>query len=274
MNGRVLGIGKSGSANIMTDMDTARLNILDATTAAFAAAKIVPSLNSVSAVLGLAGANIARNGEKLQAMLPFENSLVYSDGVIALQGALGDADGTIVIVGTGSVFVTRTGNNIRFAGGWGFKVSDLGGGARLGRDLIEESLLAYDKFHPASPLTDAIMERFGNNPHRIVQFAHSAGPNDFGSFAPIVFEYAAHDDAVALALLRKSIGQIEEGLDAVVPAGKSRVSLLGGLGALYAPRLSPRYQVKLQPPLNDALTGAVQLAVRNFASTPVEVIHG
>ena len=71
-------------------------------------------------------------------MLPFKNSLVYSDGVIALQGALGDDDGTVVILGTGSVFVTRTADVVRFAGGWGFKVSDLGGGARLGRHLLEE----------------------------------------------------------------------------------------------------------------------------------------
>ncbi len=40
MSGQVLGTGKSGSANIMTDMNTARLNILDATEAALADARI------------------------------------------------------------------------------------------------------------------------------------------------------------------------------------------------------------------------------------------
>ncbi len=275
MSGRILATGKSGSANIMTDMNTARLNILDATEAAFVAANIAPlPMASISAVLGLAGANVGGNGAQLQAMLPFKNSLVYSDGVIALQGALGDEDGTVVIVGTGSVYVTRTGDNIRFAGGWGFKVSDLGGGARLGRDLLEEALLAYDAFHPASPLTDAVMNRFGANPHRIVQFAHSASPGDFGAFAPMVFEYASHEDAVAVALLLKSVGQIEEGLDAIMPDGQTRLSLLGGLGPLYGPRLSPRYKSKLQAPLNDSLTGAVQLAVRNFAGASTEAIHG
>lgn len=275
MSGQVLGTGKSGSANIMTDMNTARLNILDATEAALIAAHIEQSaITSISAVLGLAGANVGSNGAQLQAMLPFKNSLVYSDGVIALQGALGDHDGTVVILGTGSAFVTRSGSEIRFAGGWGFKVSDLGGGARLGRDLLEEALLAYDRFHPASPLTEAVMERFGGNPHRIVQFAHSARPSDFGSFAPMVFEYAPQEDAVAAALLKKTVGQIEEGLDAIMGGIPTRLSLLGGLGPLYGPLLSPRYRAKLQTPLNDALTGAVQLAVRNFASTSVEAVHG
>lgn len=273
-NGQVLGIGKSGSANIMTDMNTARLNILDAAEAALADARIDHSVSSLSAVLGLAGANVGSNAAQLQAMLPFRNSLVYSDGVIALQGALGDDDGTVVILGTGSAYVTRVGSEIRFAGGWGFKVSDLGGGARLGRDLLEEALLAYDRFHPSSPLTNAIMERFGGNPHRIVQFAHSARPSDFASFAPMVFEYASQEDAAALALLQKAVCQIEEGLDAIMADSSMRLALLGGLGPLYAALLSPHYQATLQAPLNDALTGAVQLAARNFAVTSAEAIDG
>nr|WP_255607426.1 N-acetylglucosamine kinase [Phyllobacterium sp. 2063] len=275
LNGRVLGTGKSGSANIMTDMNTARLNILDATEAALADAGIDRSaISSLSAVLGLAGANVGSNASQLQAMLPFRNSLVYSDGVIALQGALGDHDGTVVILGTGSAYVTRIDSDIRFAGGWGFKVSDLGGGARLGRDLLEETLLAYDKFHPSSPLTGAIMDRFGGNPHRIVQFAHSAGPGDFGSFAPMVFEYASRGDGVALAILHRTIGQIEEGLDAITAGNPARLSLLGGLGPVYGPLLSPRFQAYLQTPLNDALTGAIQLAAHRFASKTTEAIHG
>lgn len=275
LSGNVLGTGKSGSANIMTDMNTARLNILDATEAAFKMAGIdAGQSKTVFAVLGLAGANVGGNAAKLEAMLPFQKSLVYSDGVIALQGALGDHDGTVVILGTGSAYVTRFGNEIRFAGGWGFKVSDLGGGARLGRELLEETLLAYDRFHISSPMTVAIMERFGSNPHRIVQFAHSATPSDFGTFAPTVFEYASKHDAVAVALLDKTIGQIEEGLDAIMSPAPMRLSLLGGLGAFYGPRLSPRYRAMLQAPLNDALTGAVQLAARNFAATSAEVSNG
>ena len=273
-SGRILGIGKSGSANIMTDMETARSNIIDATAAAFSSAGIDASaMKFLSAVLGLAGANVGDNAAKLKAALPFKNAQVYSDGLIALQGALGDNDGTVVILGTGSAFITRTGNDVHFAGGWGFKVSDLGGGARIGRDLLEESLLAYDGFHRTSRLTNAIMESFGNNPHRIVQFAHSASPSDFGTFAPMVFDYALDNDAVALALLQKSVTQIEEGLDAIMSSDQTRLSLLGGLGALYETRLSPHYRAKLQKPLNDALTGAVQLAARNFASASPEAIH-
>jgi glucosamine kinase len=274
LDGRILGIGKSGAANIMTDMNTAYHNILEATHAAFVNAGIDRSLaGTVSAILGLAGANVGDNAAKLKTLLPFKDAMVVSDGLIALQGAIGNHDGTVVILGTGSAFITRTGNIVQFAGGWGFKVSDLGGGARLGRHLLEESLLAHDRFHPASPLTQAVMQRFENNPHKVVQFAHSATPSDFGTFAPMIFEYAAKKDAVALALLQTAVDQIEQGLDAIMSASQTRLSLLGGLGPLYEKRLSPHYQAKLQKPLNDALTGAVQLAALNFVSKRAECTH-
>ena len=48
--------------------------------------------------------------------------------------------------------------------------------------------------------------------------------------------------------------------------------LLGGLAPLYAPRLSARYQAMLKPPLQDALGGAVSMAVRMFGKA--EAAHG
>ncbi|MEI4480259.1 MULTISPECIES: BadF/BadG/BcrA/BcrD ATPase family protein [unclassified Phyllobacterium] len=274
LNGRILGIGKSGAANVMTDMDMARGNIMDATDAAFASAGIDKShVGSLSAVLGLAGANVGDNAANLKASLPFKDALVLSDGLIALQGAIGNNDGTVVILGTGSLFIAREGDKVQFAGGWGFKVGDLGGGARLGRHLLEETLLAYDRFRPASELTQAVMQRYENNPHNIVRFAHAATPSDFGTLVPMIFDYAAVEDAVALAILQTAIDQIEQGLDTIMSARQTRLSLLGGLGPLYEKRLSTRYQEKLQKPLNDALAGAVQLAVLNFASKSAECIH-
>ncbi len=173
----------------------------------------------------------------------------------------------------GSLFIAREGDKVQFAGGWGFKVGDLGGGARLGRHLLEETLLAYDRFRPASELTQAVMQRYENNPHNIVRFAHAATPSDFGTLVPMIFDYAAVEDAVALAILQTAIDQIEQGLDTIMSARQTRLSLLGGLGPLYEKRLSTRYQEKLQKPLNDALAGAVQLAVLNFASKSAECIH-
>ena len=79
---------------------------------------------------------------------------------------------------------------------------------------------------------------------------------------------------MALAIVNRAAAQIEEGLDAIMPSAQERLSLIGGLGPLFEQRLSPPYQAKLQKPLHDALTGAVQLAVKNFAPARKEAVHG
>ena len=60
--GRVLGQGAAASANIWTDPEGARANILAAAQAALDAAATGAGSASSSAVLGLAGANVAGRG--------------------------------------------------------------------------------------------------------------------------------------------------------------------------------------------------------------------
>lgn len=261
--GKVLGTGQAGPANIMTDMDISVVNILAATDAALLAAELpVKSYSRITACLGLAGANVSGVAEQLQQALPFARSSVVSDGIIALQGAIGDQDGVVVILGTGSVYISRRNHTVTMKGGWGFKVSDLGGGARLGQKLLEESLLAYDGIYQRTPLSNALLDHFDNEPHAIVRFAHDARPNDFGRFAPMVFEYAAQNDPLAEKILKQSVETIEAALDVSMSDDQPVLSLIGGLGALYGPRLSARYQPRLSAPEADALTGAVALAAK------------
>ncbi|WOC14685.1 BadF/BadG/BcrA/BcrD ATPase family protein [Pseudochrobactrum sp. MP213Fo] len=261
--GKILGTGQSGPANIMTDMASSVVSILAATDAALHAAQLpAHAYGRITACLGLAGANVSGVAQELQKALPFAKSHVVSDGIIALQGAIGDQDGVVVILGTGSVTISRENKQITMRGGWGFKVSDLGGGARLGQKLLEESLLAYDGIYQRTPLVNALLTQFNNEPHAIVRFAHDAKPNDFGRYAPLIFEYAAQNDPLAEKILNQSVAAIEAALDASMSDQQPVLSLIGGLGALYGPRLSPRYQQRLRPPLADALTGAVALAAK------------
>ena len=143
--GAVLGRGRAGSANIMTDLEGARKNIAAAAEAACVDAGLPADvLSSSGALLGLAGANIGNYGERIRAILPFRRSIVETDALIALNGALGDHDGTVAILGTGSAYMVRHDGRSRAIGGWGFQVGDQGSGARIGRDLLEQTLLAHD----------------------------------------------------------------------------------------------------------------------------------
>ncbi|TJV43580.1 MAG: N-acetylglucosamine kinase [Mesorhizobium sp.] len=265
-DGMVLGRAKSGAANIRTDLTGARSNIVEAARQAFIAAGQNPELiPQTPAILGLAGANVGTYRQQLEAVLPFSVSRVETDAEIALEGAVGSGDGAMAILGTGTAYMARRQGKSRAIGGWGFQVGDQGSGARIGRDLLEQTLLAYDGVREGSPLTDSMMAVFRNNPEDVVEFTTNAKPGDFGGFAPKVFEHAEKGDSVANWILDRVVADVEASLGALDLADDAPLCLLGGLAPLYAPRLSARYRALLKPPLDDALGGAVQMAVRLFA---------
>jgi glucosamine kinase len=263
--GDIIGRGKSGPANIRTDLTGARENIVDAARQAFADAGKDPALvPQAFAVLGLAGSNVGTYAQRLQTILPFAESRVETDALIALEGAVGEGDGAMAILGTGTAYMVRKGGAARAIGGWGFQVGDQGGGSRIGRELLEETLLAHDGIRPASPLTKEILAVFRNNPEDVVEFTINAKPGDYGGFAPKVFDFAARGDVAAEAIVARAVAAIEASLDALALDGKAPLCLLGGLAPLYAPRLSARYRAMLKEPLRDALGGAVAMAARMF----------
>lgn len=267
VDGTVVGRAKSGAANIRTDLTGARTNIVDAARQAFVAAGQDPELiPQTPAILGLAGANVGTYRQQLEAILPFSVSRVETDAEIALEGAVGSGDGAMAILGTGTAYMARRQGKSRAIGGWGFQVGDQGSGARIGRDLLEQTLLAYDGIRQGSPLTQAMLAIFRDNPEDLVEFTTNAKPGDFGGFAPKVFDHAARGDIVANWILDKAVADVEAALGVLDLGDDDPLCLLGGLAPLYAPRLSARYRALLKPPLDDALGGAVQMAVRVFSS--------
>lgn len=265
-DGAIIGMGRSGSSNILTDMDGALVNIVAASKAAFADAGLDPeTYSSAAALLGLAGSNVEGVTERLTAKLPFRHAGVVTDGLIALQGAFGHDDGAIAIIGTGTAYLCRRAGHIRTFGGWGFVVADQGSGARLGQALLQECLLVSDTVRPGSDLTSGILAEFGGEPSRIVAFARYATPSDFGRYAPRIFAAAESGDPVGVKLLQTGAASIDETLDAVVREGCESICLLGGLAPYYPRWLSQTHRPRLVAPRADALHGAVSLAVSRFA---------
>ncbi|MQB42529.1 N-acetylglucosamine kinase [Rhizobium sp. ICMP 5592] len=261
--GKVLGTGKAGASNILSDLENSQINIVASARQALVDAGLDPGLTDrLPAVIGTAGANVGDYGKRLEKALPFATVQVVTDATIALQGALGDADGIIGAFGTGSVYNARRNGKSWGIGGWGFVVGDQASGARLGRDLLERSLLAYDKVSALSPLTEALMTEFEGDPERVVEFAHAAKPKDFARYAPMVFEYAEKSDAVAVGIVKTSVNAITQSLDALFWPECPSICLLGGLSRAYYPWLDTRYKELIREPKGDALSGAMELAAK------------
>ena len=269
-DGAVLGMAKTGPSNILTDLDGALNNIVGAAKAAFVDAGLDPeNISSARALLGLAGSNVGDVAERLMVRLPFRRSEVVSDGLIALQGAFGDDDGSIAIIGTGTAYLCRSAGHLRSFGGWGFIVADHGSGARLGHALLQECLLVSDGIRPGSDLTADVLADFGHEPSRLVAFARYAAPSDFGRYSPKVFAAANSNDPIGLKILKAGAAAIDETLDAVVRAGGERICLLGGLSPHYPKWLAEAHRSRLVTARGDALSGAVSLAVSRFGQEVV-----
>ncbi len=264
-DGTVLGTGLAGPANIVTDLLLARDNIVAAARLAVQQAGLPEHrISESAAVLGLAGANISDHANRIAAQLPFRVSQVETDARIALQGALGDIDGAVAVVGTGSVFMSRARGRIRSVGGWGPVVGDFCSGARLGRTLLQEVLLAYDGLRGASELTRTVLARFGDDPSALVEFAQTAKPVDFAGFAPLLFDDADRGDPVASKIVLAATRHLEETLLALVAAEDLPFCLLGGLAPSYSARLSIALKDRERPPEGNALNGALSMAVARF----------
>lgn len=250
--GHVLGQGQAGPANINSDFDGALGNILAATRAALGTGGA--DMTRLHAVLGLAGANMPNAAARLTAALPFASTQVKSDALIAVAGALRATDGVVAAVGTGSVFAVQRAGRIRQIGGWGFALGDEGSGAWLGRALLARALRATDGFVPVTAVLRATLDAHGG-PAGVVSFAQTARPADFAALAPTI---TASGDPAAQAIMAQATADVADAIDLLQGDDVLPVVFLGGLGAVYADRLTGRWPI--QAPLGNSLDGALWLA--------------
>lgn len=257
LSGYVLGRGKAGAANIASDPDSAAANISFAVETALDQAKAT-GVHILRAVLGLAGANLPGAPERLAKSLPYPQVHIETDAITAARGALGDQDGIVAAIGTGSVFAVQKGKTIQQYGGYGFTLGDEGSGAALGRALLSRALRAHDGVLPMTPLLAKLLDDMGG-PGQIVAFAFTARPADFAALAPQIVDST---DPAAQAILTEAEADVARTLDALQPGTGLPVVFLGGLGPHYARRFQARWPII--PALGSGLDGALQLAQRGI----------
>ena len=211
------------------------------------------------AVLGLAGANVPEAVARLEGRLPFARVRIEPDMIVALKGALGEADGITAALGTGTVYAVQRGGAVRMIGGWGFLLGDQGSGARIGRSLYEMALLAHDGIEATTPLLGAVLAEAGG-PAEILAFGQRAAPSDFARQVPRVLEAAAAGDPAGVAILAEAEAAVARTIDRLQADGPLPICFLGGLGPVFAERLAGRYGGLIRPPLGTALDGALALA--------------
>jgi glucosamine kinase len=247
--------GRAGPANVASDFGGATRTLHGLLSELAAQVGVTwRDLAQGRGYLGLAGIMSDEDGRRLAQALDLPKAVVADDQNATIVGALGDADGVVAAVGTGSFLGRQSGQTIRRIGGWGFHLGDQASGGWLGRRALERVMLARDGLVDDSDLLQSIAAQdFG--PGGIVAFQFRASPGEYARFAPLI---AASDDAFATSLMRAGAAYIRAGVTALGWQPDEPVCLTGGLGAHYAAYLN----LPVVPPEGTALDGAYALAGR------------
>ena len=126
-----------------------------------------------------------------------------------------------------------------------------------------------DAFHGPGRL-QKLYERFECDPHRIVCWMGAALPRDFGCLAPLVIDYAAHDDLAARELLRLTAGHIDLIAGASLRSRRPPIGARGELAPSIEPWLAPATRKLLVPAEGDALSGALSLARQELTAAQLK----
>lgn len=261
-SGAILGEAIGGEANFRLGLGLVIENINIAIDAAFKQAGIDHEMVKHCALgIGLAGLSNSSDADIIKnAFANFSFVNVASDAHIACLGAYNGGDGAIIITGTGSVGYAIVGDKSHKIGGWGFEISDDGSGAIIGREALRATILCYDGIRPHTSLSKAILKKFDDNPRNIVKWVTGAKPKDFGTFAPIVVEFAQDGDEIARGILQNAANILGLYILHLNDIGAPKICMLGGMADALRPWLAPSAQKFLTDPMFDAVGGALLLA--------------
>lgn len=254
-----------GPANVSTDFDAAlaTINAALAQLAAHAGLSMA-DLSTATAHLGLAGVMSPAIATRVAAHLPLAHSSVTDDRPTTIAGALGEADGALAAIGTGSFIGRQVAGKIHGVGGWGFYIGDQASGAWLLRRCLEEVMLSVDGFAPHTDLSRAILQEHGDDPGQIVLFSLNSQPSDYARLARDVVAAAEAGDPLGARLMQEGAAYIRKALDVVGWKATEALCLTGGLGPAYARWL----ELPTVPAKGTALDGALALAARHARLQP------
>lgn len=260
--GTIIGRGETGPANARIGMEQLQATLLEACRQALDGAGLAQSsMGDISAGFGIAG--ISRPGvrEQLETLdFPFRSIRYETDAVIANLGAHGGADGAVLIIGTGSVAHVRVDGRSFSIGGYGFPISDEGSGAAVGLSAMRHALRALDGRTKPTPLSAAVTARFDHDTALAIAWMDQATPRDYGSFAPMVMDYAEAGDVIARSIVEDAAQHVERFIEAIFERGAPRCALVGGLSQRLRPWLRDRTVARLIEAAGDPLDGALYLA--------------
>lgn len=134
---------------------------------------------------------------------------VFSDGIIALEGAFPGKRGCILISGTGSIIYgkNKSGEYYRL-GGYGNKIGDEGSGYSIGRKGLNAVSKFFDGRGEKTLLADFLKKNYKIDSGQKLIDRIYMGNFDIASFAPYVIKSAGKRDRVSVKILNEESDEL------------------------------------------------------------------
>lgn len=244
LDGRVLGEGVSGPANVMRCLTTAKASIQHACEQAIASSGMTIASDQLLVGAGLAGANVpSALHNTLQWQHPFAEFKVISDLHAACIGAHAGGEGAVIICGTGSSGTRYQGGRFADLGGHGFLVGDIGSGAWLGLQSIQHTLQVLDGIRTPDSLAAAVLEHLQcDDALALVQVCASYTARDYAALAPCIVPLVNDPTSFASALFRQGVAYLQNLAQQLVLDTSLPLCLIGGLSHIYKAHFSAAIQ--------------------------------
>lgn len=145
--------------------------------------------------------------EIISGVLRARSLIVGHDSPAALAGALGGADGVVVIAGTGSVaYGERADGESLRVGGWGYLFGDEGAGFWIAAEAVRAAMRLVDRLGAETALHNSALDHFGvRTIERLEQAVYSEAitRDQLAKFSVVVHDAAKTGDAVARDIIER-----------------------------------------------------------------------
>ncbi len=189
-------------------------------------------LSEISVFAGISGAKLKENQRCINIFLSRFGFALYncgSDIELALEASLKCDDGTAVIMGTGIVAYSRSGENLRRSGGYGYMIDKGGSGFHFGSDALNAAFEFIDGRGGSKTLLNLIEAKLGKRLADAVTDIYNGGASFIASFAPVVFEAYNLGDAVAKKIIEQNAFEAAKIINGANKNGNNKIVVCGGL---------------------------------------------
>ena len=278
-DGRILGEGRAGAANLQTEGELEVEKILHTVIEhATDGRQVAPA----AVCLGMAGVDRQDDAQIIRDVmrrLGFRaNTLIVNDALIALVAGAGDSPGVVLISGTGSIAYGVSAHGVAArAGGWGPTLGDEGSGYWIGRRALAAVMRESDGRGPHTALTALVLRHFSlSRPEGLVAeiYHQPKGRRDIAALGAVVDQARADGDPVAIDIMSHAADELAFAAASVISRLEMRgeqfpVLLAGGMlkeSAWLASGVRTRMaevapRATVGPLTQEPAVGAVRLAI-------------